>query len=584
MKRKIIIGFILVILMSSIISGSIASKLIQNQYMKNVTEELIDYNTLISESLNYFERVDTQTLNELTAKLGDKSDLRITLIDIMGNVIGDTDAIASELDNHRYREEIKTAFEGQLGISKRHSATLDKDMLYVAMPHKLNENISIIRVSMPLTDIDNYTTQLFYYLLLGALVGTLLSIIVGYFYAKSIVRPVNDLIGATKDISAGNYEKKLYFNRKDELSALATHFNIMSETLRDKMMELKTSNKEMDVILESMKNGVIAVDREKKIIFLNKAAEKLFNIREEEVDDKNILEAIHNYKIEEYIARVLMHKNDSIEDEIRFENNRIYKLFIRPMYSEIETERVLGVLLMFEDVTEVRHLERMRQDFVANVSHELKTPLTSIKGFAETLKNGAMENPSMREKFINIIDVEAARIIALTKDLLSLSEIEAQNANMEENKIFVAEIVREAVEILEMSAKEKSVNVNSDIGADLPELKGDPNWFKQITVNLIDNAIKYTPENGDIKVDVRKDDKHLILEIVDTGIGISEEHIDRIFERFYRADKARSRNAGGTGLGLSIVKHIVIAFNGKIDVQSELGKGTKFIVSLPYEN
>jgi two-component system phosphate regulon sensor histidine kinase PhoR len=421
-------------------------------------------------------------------------------------------------------------------------------------------------------------------LLLGALVGTLLSIIVGYFYAKSIVRPVNDLIGATKDISAGNYEKKLYFNRKDELSALATHFNIMSETLRDKMMELKTNNKEMDVILESMKNGVIAVDREKKIIFLNKAAEKLFNIREEEVDDKNILEAIHNYKIEEYIARVLMHKNDSIEDEIRFENNRIYKLFIRPMYSEVETEKVLGVLLMFEDVTEVRHLERMRQDFVANVSHELKTPLTSIKGFAETLKNGAMENPSMREKFINIIDVEAARIIALTKDLLSLSEIEAQNANMEENKIFVAEIVREAVEILEMSAKEKPVNVNLDIEADLPELKGDPNWFKQITVNLIDNAIKYTPENGDIKVDVRKDDKHLILEIVDTGIGISEEHIDRIFERFYRADKARSRNAGGTGLGLSIVKHIVIAFNGKIDVQSELGKGTKFIVSLPYEN
>jgi two-component system phosphate regulon sensor histidine kinase PhoR len=584
MKRKIIIGFILVILMSSIISGSIASKLIQNQYMKNVTEELIDYNILISESLNYFERVDTQTLNELTAKLGDKSDLRITLIDIMGNVIGDTDAIASELDNHRYREEIKTAFEGELGISKRHSATLDKDMLYVAMPHRLNENISIIRVSMPLTDIDNYTAQLFYYLLLGALVGTLLSIIVGYFYAKSIVRPVNDLIGATKDISAGNYEKKLYFNRKDELSALATHFNIMSETLRDKMMELKTNNKEMDVILESMKNGVIAVDREKKIIFLNKAAEKLFNIREEEVDDKNILEAIHNYKIEEYIARVLMHKNDSIEDEIRFENNRIYKLFIRPMYSEVETEKVLGVLLMFEDVTEVRHLERMRQDFVANVSHELKTPLTSIKGFAETLKNGAMENPSMREKFINIIDVEAARIIALTKDLLSLSEIEAQNANMEENKIFVAEIVREAVEILEMSAKEKPVNVNLDIEADLPELKGDPNWFKQITVNLIDNAIKYTPENGDIKVDVRKDDKHLILEIVDTGIGISEEHIDRIFERFYRADKARSRNAGGTGLGLSIVKHIVIAFNGKIDVQSELGKGTKFIVSLPYEN
>lgn len=582
MKKKIIVGFILVILMSSIISGTIASKLIQKQYLRNITSELINYNELISESLNYFEKIDTKTLNELTNKLGNKSELRITLIDMSGNVIGDTDAVASELDNHRYRSEIKEAFEGNIGISKRHSDTLDKDMLYVAMPQNISNEISVIRVSMPLDNIEKYTSQLIYFLVLGAIVGMILSIIVAYFYAKSIVRPVNDLIGATKDISAGNYEKKLYFNRKDELSMLAKHFNTMSETLRDKMMELKTSNEEMDVILESMKNGVIAVDREKKIIFLNKSAEKLFNIKEEEVDDKNILEAIHSYKIEEYIARVLMQKKESIEDEIRFETNRIYRIFIRPMYSDLETDKVLGALLMFEDVTEVRHLERMRQDFVANVSHELKTPLTSIKGFAETLKNGAMDNPVMREKFINIIDAEAARIIALTRDLLSLSEIEAKNMAMEDTKIFVSEIAKEVVEILDMSANEENIDVKLNIDSKLPELFGNPNWFKQIIVNLLDNAIKYTPKNGEVNVNITSDNKNLILDISDTGIGVSKEHLGRIFERFYRADKARSRSAGGTGLGLSIVKHIVIAFNGTIDVESEIGEGTRFIVKLPH--
>lgn len=583
MKRKIIAGFILLIILSSMISGIIASKLIENHYLESVKTELINYNTLLSESLKYFVVVDDELLNELTQTLGEKSELRLTFIGEDGNVLGDTDAIVSELDNHKYREEIKLAFEGEIGVVNRYSTTLKTDMLYVAMPYERDGKISVIRASVPLKDINSSIEKLFQYLLVGAFVGIILSTILGYYYVKSIIKPVGDLIDATKDISTGNYGKQVYLKRKDELSTLANHFNIMSETLETKMMELKTNNKEMDTILESMKSGVVAIDNEKKIIFLNKTVEKLFKIKEVHVRGKSILDVLRNYQVEDFVVSIIQNEIESFEDEIVFENNRIYQIHSRAMYGDLNGNQIVGVLLLFEDITEFRSLERIRQDFVANVSHELKTPLTSIKGFAETLKNGAMDNKELREKFIDIIDVEAARIISLTEDLLSLSEIEANTDMLRVDEINVYEVVDEVMGIFVMLADEKNIRIERDLEEELPKLIGNANWFKQLLINLVDNAIKYTSENGKIKVKVINFNGDLVLKVSDSGIGISQQYLGRIFERFYRVDKARSRQEGGTGLGLSIVKHIVIAFNGRIEVESQLDKGTTFTVSIPYE-
>lgn len=581
MRKKITWGFIFLIVLSSVISGIIASILIKESYYENTREKLISYNNVVANSLNYFDKIDDEKLSNYTKQLKSGTDIRVTFIDKDGKVVGDTDTETLDLDNHKYRDEIKAALNGDIGVSHRYSNTLNQDMLYVAIAVNGYENIAVIRTSIPIEIVKMYPAKLFSYLFLGALVGLLISITISYYFVAKITRPINELINATQDISSGNYGKKVYFKKSDEMSMLSEHFNKMSETLESKIKELRTSNKELDTILESMKNGVIAIDNMQNIIFLNTSAEELFNIKRDEIVGKSAIEVLRNYKVENYIEKLI---KDNIYDNVEefiLEHNRIYRVISRQMSENEDPNKILGLLLIFEDVTEVRNLERVRQDFVANVSHELKTPLTSIKGFAETLKNGAVEVKATRDKFIDIIDVEAERIIALTDDLLSLSEIESSHYMPHIDDIKVKENVNEVANIIDVLAKEKFIDLKLKLPDEEVIIKGNTSWFKQILINLIDNAVKYTPSGGSVIVVVEKEKECLIIKVRDTGMGIEEEHLPRIFERFYRVDKARSRKEGGTGLGLSIVKHIVIAFQGNIDVKSELGKGSEFIVKLP---
>lgn len=584
MRKKITLGFICLILLSSLVSSGIVSILIKESYYENTREKLISYNNVVNNSLNYFEAVDELKLSEYAKALKSGTAIRITFLDDKGRVLGDTDIDSKDLDNHSYREEIKAALKGETGIATRYSASLKKDMLYVAMPTNGRTEVAVIRTSLPVDEIKTYPEKLVGYLIIGALVGVLVSITLSYTFIEKMTRPINELIEVAQDISTGNYGKRVYFNKSDELSLLSEHFNRMSETLESKIQELRTSNKELDTILESMKNGVIAIDNTQNIIFLNTSAEHLFGIHREHVVGKNAIEVLRNYKIEQYIERVIRENLYNNVEEFTLEHSRIYRVTSRQMSENELPDKILGLLLIFEDVTEVRNLERIRQDFVANVSHELKTPLTSIKGFAETLKNGAIEVKETRDKFIDIIDVEAARIIALTDDLLSLSEIESTRNMPHIETIQVRDVVAEVTTMVEWLAKEKFIDYQVLLPEGNLNIQGNSNWFKQILINLVDNAIKYTPTGGEVKLGLEQTAEYLVLRVSDTGIGIDQEHVSRIFERFYRADKARSRKEGGTGLGLSIVKHIVIAFRGNIEVISEVGKGTTFTVYLPRQD
>lgn len=583
MRKKITLGFICLILLSSLVSSGIVAILIKESYYENTREKLMSYNNVVNNSLMYFEDVDEVKLSEYAKVLKAGTAIRVTFLDKQGRVLGDTDTETKILDNHKYREEIKAAIEGNIGVASRYSVTLKKDMLYVAMPATGNTEVAVIRTSLPIDEIKTYPEKLVGYLIVGALVGVLISITISYSFIEKMTRPINELIEVAQDISTGNYGKRVYFNKSDELSLLSKHFNRMSEALESKIGELKTSNKELDTILESMKNGVIAIDNNQSIIFLNTSAEYLFGIHRENVVGKNAIQVLRNYKIEQYIERVIRENFYNNVEEFTLEHSRIYRVTARQMAENEAPNKILGLLLIFEDITEVRNLERIRQDFVANVSHELKTPLTSIKGFAETLKNGAIDNKETRDKFIDIIDVEAARIIALTDDLLSLSEIESTRNMPHIETIKVKAMVAEVNTMVEWLATEKFINYQVVLPDEDIIIQGNSNWFKQILINLVDNAIKYTPAGGEVSLSLNQTTENLIVRVSDTGIGIDQEHLPRIFERFYRADKARSRKEGGTGLGLSIVKHIVIAFKGNIEVKSELGKGTEFVVTIPNE-
>jgi two-component system phosphate regulon sensor histidine kinase PhoR len=307
----------------------------------------------------------------------------------------------------------------------------------------------------------------------------------------------------------------------------------------------------------------------------------MLNISDKNVSGKFLLEVIRNNEIDNMVKDIL--ENQSFEEKeisLNYPEEMIYRLYSNTI-KHPESNKIIGIIIIIQDITEIKRLERMRSEFVANVSHELKTPLTSIKGFVETLKAGAIEDITASERFLNIIDDEADRLYRLITDILSLSELENRRYRPISEKIDTFEVIEEIVSMLQNQAAKKRINLSAKVDESISCLYGDPDQFKQMLINLIDNAVKYTPEEGTVAVAAYNFENAVIIKIIDNGIGISKEHIPRLFERFYRVDKARSRNVGGTGLGLAIVKHIVKLFKGSIEVNSEVGKGTEFTLNIP---
>ncbi|MBS4540072.1 PAS domain-containing protein [Clostridium sp. D2Q-11] len=584
MKKRIFIIFSILILIGVITTGSLSLSLVRLNYINSVEEQLESNSRLISQFLKS-QNIEDDDLNIFADTYSKEIGARISFINKEGEVIGDSDINIDLLENHKDRPEISKAYKDKIGVSQRYSKSLDKNMYYVAVPFKdNNSSLAVIRLAVPLKDIAEYTRNLVRNIFISALAGLFIAIILAVRYINRVTYPIEELSKATKSITQGNYGEKVYFQSDDELGLLAENFNIMSTELRANIQELSNSNTNLKAILKSMINGVIALDNYKKIMFINPTAEKMFEIKENEVKGKSLLEVIRNNKLDDDIEN-LLHDNmeSNIEIEINYPITRVMRVYTNPIKLANDPNRKIGVLIILQDVTEMRRLERMRKDFVANVSHELKTPLTSIKGFVETLKAGAANNIELRDKFLNIIDIEASRLNSLIQDLLVLSDIENNKNILNEEDINVNNAINEVVDFLSELAKKKNIEIVNKINGNLPSVYGNRGWFKQMMINLVDNAIKYTTENGKVTIIAYTIDSELIIKIKDTGIGIEKEHIERLFERFYRVDKARSRRVGGTGLGLAIVKHIVIAFKGSIKVKSKINEGTEFKVAIPIE-
>lgn len=441
---------------------------------------------------------------------------------------------------------------------------------------------SLFKTLIPIELASQIQSDLVRYNFISISFGILVSTGLGTRYIKKITQPIKQLAKITKKISTGSYPKKISESAEGEIQELSQSFNTMSEKLEMAVSELQENNTQMKSILTSMVNGVIALDNEHKLILMNSVVEEIFVVKSQDVKGKHILEIIKNEKMVE-ILKAMITSNEMIDSEIEiyYPDHRILSLKSNLIRLGNNPNMVIGLVIIFQDVTDIRRLENMRKDFVANVSHELKTPLTSIKGFAETLQLDADLDSEIRDRFLNIIEIEADRLTYIIQDLLTLSEIENQNKYIEEERVDIEKNIYQTINMLDELAKKKDIDIVVKLSPGIPYMFGNKGWFKQMLINLIDNAIKYTPKGGIIKVNADISKENVYIKITDTGIGIDKEHLDRLFERFYRVDKSRTRQVGGTGLGLAIVKHIVISFDGIIEVESEIDRGTEFKISLP---
>ncbi len=559
MSRRIITTFLASIIVAMFFLTSAFLVISNLQKLELVTDKLEANNEII---INYME---AEGIDPLVLLKSTSESFRVTLIDERGDVIFDSSG-EEYFENHLLRKEIVDAFSYGSGSDVRVSKTLGIKMVYFAT---LLPDGRFIRSSMESGSL-NLGNQFSKYISLAFV----LVILMAYFLAQRIsnylVEPINEMTFATERIANGEYTKRVSVRRDAELGKLGINFNNMAERLEATFLENQEKQNRLEAILKSMNSGIIAYDNQDKIILINPFCKELFGIYGD-VIGKNI------YDLKEIKDVILNLEAESDVVEVRID--KPMKKDIRIKSAEIYGERVsrVGTVVVLEDITDLKKLEKMRRQFVANVSHELKTPLTSIKGFSETLK--FVKDEETRNKFLDIINDESERLTRLINDILSLSTIEQIKA-IKYEKIDVAKETEKVYHLILPKAESKNIKLNL-LKKESVIIYGDRDNYKQLILNLVDNAIKYTREFGEVNISVDRYKENMVLTIEDTGIGIPEKHMTRIFERFYRVDKARDRAMGGTGLGLAIVKHIVLSMDGTIEVESELGKGTKFVIHIP---
>lgn len=565
MKKKLMI-YMLGTLVTSLIIMTILFIIIQNhEYVENMKRTLKINNQII---INTLEMKDDKDKSEFLKNNFKNGIIRDTYINRNGKVISDSVAHEQYMENHNSRKEIEEARKNGIGYDIRISVTTKKNTLYFATRMK---DGYIVRSSMTMQVVKGFENAYLKYYIIIMMLSIGISILLLNKFSKSIVGPVKKLQKITFDMANGQLDRRVNIRSKDEIGKLANTFNNMADKLELILNDFASQNNQLEAILKSMDSGVIAVDTNNKIIMINPYAKDMFRINRDIIGE-NLMDSIRDFELED-----IFKYDDTDYREIKMLWPKERNLRVKTANIINGDHNRIGTVAVVQDITDIKKLENMRSQFVANVSHELKTPLTSIRGFSETLRY--VKDDKNKNKFLNIIDDEANRLTRLIDDILTLSNIE-NNKEVVKDRIDINSVIRDVCYLMSSSAKKKDIHIETNI-SEVPDIYGDKDRFKQMIINLIDNAIKYSDNGGRVKIGTKFDANKSIIWVEDNGVGISEEHKQRLFERFYRVDKARSRSQGGTGLGLAIVKHIVISFNGKIKVESKIGVGSKFIVQIP---
>ncbi|HEX6240637.1 MAG TPA: ATP-binding protein [Polyangiales bacterium] len=576
-RGKLFVISLLLIGSMALISGVLVETVMRGLLVARLDEELTRLTSVCRESLELAPGPLSQgSHQELVRKLGASAKSRVTVIDGAGHVLADsalTRADLAQAENHAQRPEVRAAFAEGRGVSSRFSSTVQQPMMYLAVRFQRPEQQGVVRVAMSMADVEGLIRQMRWLIsgavLFGLLVAGGMGILASHFASRSLM----DLVARARTVASGQRGQRIAVAADDELSGLAGSFNRMAEELDRTVSTLADERDRSQAILESLSDAVMAIDASLTVSAMNGAALKLLNLSQAP-HGARLIDVIRLPQLVEIVNRAAAGETAHAELVWHGPPRRNLLATATPQRSRGQC------VLVLRDVTELRKLESMRRDFVANVSHELRTPVSIISANVETLVSGALKDPVRAQEFLGAVQRNAERLARLVNDLLDLARIEEGRYQAALAPMTAEEPISAVFDLLETRAHDRGLSLHVEAEDDVRFI-GDERSIEQVLVNLVDNAIKYTPQGGRIGIDVRQDGEQALFEVWDTGPGVPELHRARLFERFYRVDPGRSRDMGGTGLGLSIVKHLVESMRGEVGMRPRQGGGSVFFVRLP---
>ncbi len=565
---------LLVVLIVAIVGG-FAERELRARERDRIEHVLAEQAALTREILRYRGTITGAELDALANAAGRAAQARVTLIDPEGRVVGDSEVPTDQLgglQNHADRPEVVAAMRGATGIAVRESATVRRPLLYVALPPEPESGSRVVRLAVDLDEIDAAIAELRGVLVAAGGIGLIGALVLSFGITRLTLRPVEELRSAVTDIADGRLETRLSWDTRDELGEISASINRVAEQLRTRLDEENSERTRLEAVLRSMVEGVLVIDPSGHVSLANPRLRELLDAWSEPIG-KSPVELIRNETFHHALSEAASSPEPQVcELEVGPRTLLVHAVAVPPVGAG-------GCVAVLHDVSEIRRVEQVRRDFLANASHELRTPLTSIQGFAATLAQDEVSTDDAR-RFVDVIARNAERLKSLIDDLLELSQLEGRREPLRPAPVDVERLARQLLDDMRPRLRDKQVEAELHAAGPSQAL-GDRRGVEQILTNLIDNAVKYTDAGGRIDVQVRDVGGRVEVEVADTGLGIPEEEVDRVFERFYRVDKARSRALGGTGLGLAIVKHLLQAMGGDIRVESKLGEGSRFTFWLP---
>ena len=578
-RWRIALPYILLILLIMTMTAWYLAYNFREQSLENLQEKVAVETSLLAESLShYLGEVDVKNdeFDVFGSTWSELLDARITVIAHDGVVIGESQADRFSMDNHLNRPEIQQALSDGLGRSIRYSRTEGKEFMYTAVPVYRNGNlVSFVRIAITTEQVQSDTANFIRPIILITILGLLLAIILAAAIAEYISRPVRQLTQAVKQVTVEDLNLEPILSSQDELGQLANAFEAVVLELQNQVNTSGQEQSKLKAVLEQLTDGVVIVDQTGLIQMINPAAKRIFNIEGVDADGQSLAIVTRHHEIVTLWKSTL--ENDA--DEINSIEIATDKVVIQVLGISLSKSIPGSCLLVFHDVTRIRHLETVRRDFISNISHELRTPLASLKALTETLQDGALEDKKVSDRFLSRMEIEVDSVSLIVQESLELSRIESGRVPLNLEAVEPCKLINSAVERLRLQAESSGLELKIVCPDSLPQVMADYSRLEQVLVNLLHNAIKFTPSGGMITIESQDNGEYILFSVSDSGAGIPSEDISRIFERFYKTDRART--GGGTGLGLAISKHLVEAHDGEIWAESIEGKGSIFTFSVP---